>query len=138
MRRWQGFRVELYSVAVRPGEPAGLHSGHFLAAVPTHHGRGACWVSVHGNSRQPLAANIERLMQSGAPVELCRRRMTVLGGGCSDAFAECDEPVLFWTQVGLGIESPPGLQLEPVVLDDTFANSIHSRALRSDEFVART
>ncbi len=109
MRRWQGFRVELYSVAVRlrPGEPAGLHSGHFLAAVPTHHGRGAYWVSVHGNSRQPLAANIERLMQSGAPVELCRRRMTVLGGGCSDAFAECDEPVLFWRGIGLTPLSEP-------------------------------
>ena len=64
--------------------------------------------------------------------------MTVLGGGCSDAFAECDEPVLFWTQAGLGIEIPPGLQLQPVGLGDTFSNSIHSRAFRGDELVART
>ena len=61
-RRWRGSRVAFHLVPVRSGEAAGLHSGHFVAAVPTRHGRGAYWVSIHGDSRLSVAANVDRLM----------------------------------------------------------------------------
>lgn len=62
MRQWEGKQVEVFFAAARPGEPAGLHSGHYLAVVPSSAGRGSYWLSTHGSSALSQQQNVDQVM----------------------------------------------------------------------------